>query len=77
MCTRDTEESFLAQRQRQLACLSMWSLNLDQALQVMDYLKPKQGYFTHISHLLGLHQQIQKELPTNIHLAYDGLTIEI
>lgn len=51
--------------------------NLEQALQVMEYLKPKRGYLTHISHLLGLHRSVQEELPPNVNLAYDGLTIEI
>lgn len=51
--------------------------NLEQALQIMDYLKPQEGYFTHISHLLGLHRQVQQELPSYIKLAFDGLKIEI
>ncbi|MCX7743566.1 MAG: MBL fold metallo-hydrolase [Flavobacteriales bacterium] len=51
--------------------------NLEQALQIMDYLKPQEGYFTHISHLLGLHREVQLELPPNIKLAFDGLKIEI
>ena len=38
-------------------------------------LKPKKAYFTHISHQLGLHQQIAKELPANIELAVDGLQL--
>ena len=32
-------------------------------------------YFTHISHNLGLHEEVEKELPHNIKLAYDGLTL--
>jgi phosphoribosyl 1,2-cyclic phosphate phosphodiesterase len=34
-------------------------------------------YFTHISHQLGLHQTIEAELPQNIHLAYDGLAMDM
>jgi phosphoribosyl 1,2-cyclic phosphate phosphodiesterase len=34
-------------------------------------------YFTHISHQLGLHQAVETELPKNIHLAYDGLSLDI
>lgn len=34
-------------------------------------------YFTHISHNLGRHADVEKELPSNIRLAYDGLSIEI
>jgi phosphoribosyl 1,2-cyclic phosphate phosphodiesterase len=33
------------------------------------------AYFTHISHQLGKHEEIEAELPEGIHLAYDGLTI--
>lgn len=51
-------------------------MNLDQALEFMQDVKPEQGYFTHISHLLGKHAIIEQELPDNIRLAYDGLIIE-
>jgi phosphoribosyl 1,2-cyclic phosphate phosphodiesterase len=37
----------------------------------------KQTYFTHISHQLGFHDEVENELPDNIHLAYDGLEIEL
>ena len=43
----------------------------------MEELKPKKAYFTHISHQLGLHNDVSKELPDFIELAYDGLQIEI
>jgi phosphoribosyl 1,2-cyclic phosphate phosphodiesterase len=49
--------------------------NLEEALEIVDILKPKRAYFTHISHLLGLHKEIQNELPPNIYLAYDGLKV--
>ena len=51
-------------------------LNLDQALEMMEDLKPERGYFTHISHLLGNHGLVESELPSHIQLAYDGLIIE-
>lgn len=50
-------------------------LNLEQALEVMKKVSPEQGYFTHISHLLGKHLEVEKELPTNVKLAYDGLVV--
>jgi phosphoribosyl 1,2-cyclic phosphate phosphodiesterase len=34
------------------------------------------AYFTHISHQLGKHEEIEAELPDGIHLAYDGLALE-
>lgn len=51
--------------------------NFDEALAMIAKWKPKQAYFTHISHQLGKHADVEKELPTNIRLAYDGLTIEL
>ena len=50
---------------------------LQQAIDLMIELKPEKAYFTHISHQLGLHQIVTKELPSFIELAYDGLKIEI
>lgn len=50
---------------------------LKQAIDLMKELKPEKAYFTHISHQLGLHEQVSKELPSFIELAYDGLQIEI
>ena len=51
--------------------------NLDQAVEVVADLKPQQAYFTHISHKLGMHRDIEDILPKNVALAYDGLKIEI
>ncbi len=51
--------------------------NLEQALAMVDELQPEVAYFTHISHRLGLHQEISDALPANVHLAYDGLTLNI
>ncbi|MEO9211065.1 MAG: MBL fold metallo-hydrolase [Ginsengibacter sp.] len=50
---------------------------LQEAVDLVQELKIPQGYFTHISHQLGLHESINEELPTNIQLAYDGLTLQI
>ncbi len=51
-------------------------LNLEEALRLMEIINPERGYFTHISHLLGKHHDVEKELPENIHLAYDGLVVK-
>jgi phosphoribosyl 1,2-cyclic phosphate phosphodiesterase len=48
-----------------------------QAIDLMQELKPEKAYFTHISHQLGLHEQVQKELPSFIELAYDGLKVRL
>ena len=50
---------------------------LEQAVQLVKELKPEKAYFTHISHQLGLHADVQEELPSGIELAYDGFKIEL
>jgi len=51
--------------------------NLEEALQFIEKVKPKRAYLTHISHLLGFHDDVQQKLPENVFLAYDNLTITI
>jgi phosphoribosyl 1,2-cyclic phosphate phosphodiesterase len=50
---------------------------LEEAIEVARELEVKDAYFTHISHQLGRHNDIEKELPRGIHLAYDGLVIDM
>lgn len=50
---------------------------LDQAVDIIKELKPKKGIISHISHKLGKHEDIQKELPESIFLAFDLQTIEL
>jgi phosphoribosyl 1,2-cyclic phosphate phosphodiesterase len=50
---------------------------LDEAVALVAELKPKKAYFTHISHQLGLHDEVNKELPENIELGFDGLQLII
>jgi phosphoribosyl 1,2-cyclic phosphate phosphodiesterase len=52
-------------------------LNIDEALAIIEQLRPKKTYFTHISHYLGFHESVSKALPENIELAYDNLEIKI
>lgn len=52
-------------------------LNLEEALAFVKEINPKRAYFTHISHRLGFHHEIEKQLPENVFLSYDGLQIEI
>jgi phosphoribosyl 1,2-cyclic phosphate phosphodiesterase len=51
--------------------------NLQQALEASQTIGATKTYFTHISHKLGLHDEVSKTLPSNISLAYDGLQIEL
>lgn len=50
---------------------------LSEAVDMLKEMNPERGFLTHISHQLGLHEQVQKELPANIYCAYDELTLEI
>jgi phosphoribosyl 1,2-cyclic phosphate phosphodiesterase len=51
--------------------------SLEEAIAMVKELKVPTGYFTHISHQLGLHDVVESELPPGIHLAYDQQVIEI
>ncbi len=48
---------------------------LDEALQVIKQCNPEKAYLTHISHYLGLHNEMNTQLPENIKLAYDGMKL--
>lgn len=50
---------------------------LQQAIDLVQELEVPSAYFTHISHQLGKHDEINAILPTGIELAYDGLEISI
>ena len=50
---------------------------LDEAIALVQELEIPTAYFTHISHQLGRHEEIEKRLPQGMHLAYDGLRIEL
>lgn len=51
--------------------------NLEEALAVIEHIRPRMAYLTHISHHLGLHAEVSKELPPNVRLAYDGLKVRV
>lgn len=51
--------------------------NLEEALEFIADVKPKKAYLTHISHLFGKHDDIEKELPEGVYLAYDGLQFDV
>ena len=52
-------------------------LNLEEALELIKVINPKQTYLTHISHHLGFHDEVEKTLPENVFLAYDELVLEV
>lgn len=51
--------------------------SLNEAIEIATKAKAQNTYFTHISHQLGLHNSINKSLPTNMHLAHDGLQVHL
>jgi phosphoribosyl 1,2-cyclic phosphate phosphodiesterase len=50
---------------------------LNEAIELLTELAPEKGYLIHISHQLGTHEEVSKELPDFIELAYDGLKIKM
>lgn len=52
-------------------------LNLEQALALIDQLRPRQAFLTHLSHSMGLHREVEKTLPKNVAVGYDGLTFTL
>jgi Metal-dependent hydrolases of the beta-lactamase superfamily I len=50
---------------------------LTEAIELVRELKVPKAYFTHISHQLGKHDDVERTLPEGLHLAYDGLQIFI
>jgi phosphoribosyl 1,2-cyclic phosphate phosphodiesterase len=51
--------------------------NLEEAIVQAKIINAEQTYFTHISHKMGLHQVVSKEMPDSIALAYDGLIVTL
>lgn len=49
--------------------------NLAEAIEFSGRISPRKTFLTHISHYMGFHDEVSKELPENVHLAYDGLQL--
>jgi phosphoribosyl 1,2-cyclic phosphate phosphodiesterase len=49
--------------------------NLPEAIDIAHSTSAKNSYFLHISHQLGLHEEVSNRLPKGMHLAYDGLEL--
>lgn len=52
-------------------------LSVDEALHIIEKVKPTKAYLTHMSHEIGLHAEAEKHLPKDVFLAYDGLKVEL
>ncbi|MEO6303653.1 MAG: MBL fold metallo-hydrolase [Bacteroidia bacterium] len=85
-----TDANFIAEEEKEkLKNLNVLVLNslrrephvshftFEEAVNMVNELKPRKAYLTHISHQLGLHEHVSKELPANIELAVDGLQLII
>ncbi len=51
--------------------------NLQEALEIVTLVNPKKAYLTHISHLMGFHREVSRELPENVSLAFDKLEVTV
>ena len=51
--------------------------NLSEALSFIEKVNPEMAYLTHISHLLGFHDEVSAELPKNVYLAFDTLKLTL
>lgn len=52
-------------------------MNVEEALRFVESVGPEQAWLTHISHHMGLARDVEPTLPPGVHLAYDGLTVEL
>ena len=50
--------------------------SLREAIDFIREISPKKAFITHISHQMGLHNEVSNELPPEIMLAYDGLSLK-
>lgn len=50
---------------------------LQDALNVIERVSPRKTYLIHMSHQMGLHDEVSKQLPENVYFAYDGLQIDL
>jgi len=51
--------------------------NLKEALNFINEIKPEVAYITHVSHLMGRTEDVDKQLPDKVMLAYDGLQVDL
>ena len=51
--------------------------SLSEALQLIEAVKPEQSWLIHMSHDMGMQENVDPCLPDGVHLSWDGLKIEI
>ncbi|MGM9804277.1 MAG: MBL fold metallo-hydrolase [Muribaculaceae bacterium] len=52
-------------------------MSVSEAMRVVEKVGAERTYFTHMSHHIGLHNQVNARLPKGVQLAYDGQIVEI
>ena len=52
-------------------------MSFEEALELINKVKPGEAYLTHFNHEAGLNEEIENRLPENVHPCYDGLRIHI
>ncbi len=50
---------------------------LNEAIDIINKVAPRQAYLTHLSHQIGSHKELSKQLPQNVKLAFDGLILQM
>lgn len=51
--------------------------NLEEAMELASRIGPEKTWITHVSHSMGTYSEVEKILPENVHLAWDGLSFEV
>ena len=51
--------------------------SVDEAVAIINRIRPERAYLTHMSHDIGLYEEAQAKLPEGVALAYDGLMVEL
>lgn len=51
-------------------------MTVNEAMEFIRMVSPQKTYFTHMGHDIGLHEEVNRQLPDDMDLAYDGQTIE-
>lgn len=51
-------------------------MTVNEAMEFIRMVSPQKTYFTHMGHDIGLHEEVNRQLPDDMDLAYDGQMIE-
>ena len=74
---KDTEDNTDFKRNALLFRSHHSHFNVQEALDLIEQIKPRQSFLTHLSHEIGLYATTNNNLPEGVRLGYDSLTVEI